>query len=169
MYASHARVVRDGKTAAEKANSIVDLKNKLRERLPEFDEFAPAFADLSYSQDYTRDKKLVRYTLGKLARHGLASKAIDYEEMTIEHIAPQSDKTIPEELIASIGNLVLLDADLNTELANKSFAVKKPAMEKAAEVWVDDSLSAATTWGQNEIKARAELLAEIAYKKVWKI
>jgi hypothetical protein len=169
MYASHARAIRDGKTLAAKAKSIVDLKKKLRARLPGLEEFAPAFVELSYSQEYTRDKKLVRYTLGKLARHGLRSKAIDYEEMTIEHVAPQSDRKLAKELVASIGNLVLVDGDLNTRLADKSFGVKKPAMEKAAEVWVDGSLRKAKTWGKSEIEARAQMLAKLAYKSVWKI
>ena len=169
MYAKHAREVRDAKSSEEAVPSIRQLKKKLKLRLPGADEFDAGFLALAYSDDYTRDRNLVRYTLGKLARHGLKSKVLDYEQLTIEHLAPQRGSSVAADRIASIGNLILVDGDLNQELASKPFKRKKPLLIKATDVWKDDTLRKAKTWEEAKIGVRAKLLAKLAREEVWKI
>jgi hypothetical protein len=169
MYAKHAREVRDAKSSEQAMRSIRELKKKLKERLPSPEEFDARFVELAYSNAFTRDRKLVRYALGRLARTALKSKALDYENMTIEHLAPQSGSTLAHDHVASIGNLVLVEESLNERLADKPFAAKKSQMVKTQGVWMDDVLRKAKTWAEPDITARAALLAKLSREKAWKM
>ena len=169
MYAKHAREVREAESLQNAVSSIAELKNKLRERLPAAEEFYAGFREISHSSTYTRQRNLVRYILGCVARHGLGTDALEFDEMTIEHIVPQSDTSIAEDDIANIGNLVLVTAKLNEKLATKPFAAKKPRLDAATDVWLDDVLRQATKWQRPEIRARADTLATLALEKVWQL
>ena len=170
MYAKHARDVRDAATAAEAIESIRELKAKLKDRLPDPDEFHAGFVQLAYSDEYTRDKRLVRYTLGRLTQHGLQMEGLDTELLTIEHLAPQGGSSMAMDQISNIGNLVLVGEKLNSEkLGDKSFKGKKPLLVQASEVWKDDVLRRAKAWGGVKIEARAGLLADLALEEVWTI
>lgn len=170
MYAKHAREVRDAKTVDAAVKSIRELKAKLKSRLPDPEEFRAGFAQLSFSDEYTRDKKLVKYTLGRLTQHGLKLEGLDTELLTIEHLAPQSGSSLELEHIANIGNLVLVGDKLNSEkLGSKSFKLKKPLLVKANDVWKDEVLRRAKAWGSTKIESRASVLAQIALDEVWKI
>ncbi len=169
MYAKYARLIREATDAERCVRVIRDLKNALKGRLPSADEFDAGFLALRFSDMYTKDRKLVRYTLGRLARKGLNSKVLDYEQMTIEHITPQSSTVVSTDKIANVGNLILVDAELNNKIANKEFNKKKPRLERATDVWVDEELARATTWEEAEIDGRAKFLAKQAREKVWRI
>ena len=170
MYAKHAREVRGAATPAEAIESIRELKAKLKDRLPDPGEFQAGFVRLAYSDEYTRDKKLVKYTLGRLTQHGLGMEGLDTELLTIEHLAPQSGSSIEMDQISNIGNLILVGDKLNSEeLGDKSFKAKKPLLVRAAEVWKDDVLRQAKAWGGTKIEARASLLANVALEEVWTI
>ena len=170
MYAKHAREVRDAKTVGDALKSILELRGKLKNSLPTAEEFRAGFTQLAYSDDYNREKKLVKYTLGKLSQHALKIEGLDTELLTIEHLAPQSGSSVGKDAIANIGNLVLVGEKLNNEkLGNKSFNLKKPFVMKAPEVWKDDVLRNANVWGATKIDARASLMADVALDKVWKI
>jgi hypothetical protein len=89
--------------------------------------------------------------------------------MTIEHLAPEnpakSSGLLPEQ-IASIGNLILVNQELNNKLANKGFSDKVEIL-KNAHVWVDAVVLKAKSWGAAEIESWAQLLAKDAYDNVW--
>lgn len=170
MYAKHARVVRDAEVPDGAVKSIRELGEKLKNSLPDPAEFRAGFVQLAYSESYTRDKKLVRYTLGKLSQHALNIEGLDTELLTIEHLAPQSGSSLTMDHIANIGNLVLVGEKLNSEkLGNKSFRLKKPLLLKAPDVWKDEILGQAKAWGGAKIEARASLMADLALEEVWKI
>ena len=170
MYAKHAREVRDAETIEAAVKSIRELNGKLKERLPNAEEFRAGFVRLAFSDEYTRDKKLVKYTLGKLSQHGLNIEGLDTDLLTVEHLAPQSGSSVEKDNIANIGNLVLVGEKLNNEiLGNKSFKLKKPLLMRATDVWKDKVLRKAKSWGAGEIEARGSFLAHIALDKVWKI
>jgi hypothetical protein len=90
--------------------------------------------------------------------------------MTIEHIAPQSKicDALPEEVIGQIGNLILVPERLNQALDDKDFKEKREILLKNG-VTLDNEIKSATKWNAAEITDRTQLLANEAYKKVWKI
>jgi uncharacterized protein with ParB-like and HNH nuclease domain len=172
MYAMHSRQLSAGPTLNAKLNTINELIKKLREKKPSFKEFEANFMEKLYSRKYPKDKRLVQYILGRIYRyHDKSGVPIDYSQMTIEHLAPEnaditSGKQIPDLAIAQIGNLILVDNELNKKLSNKAFTEKKPILEQSS-VWLDRHIKKATEWGKKEIEKRTSYLAKIAYEKVW--
>ena len=74
------------------------------------------------------DKPLIQYLLRKIDAHFRTNVVPDYNEMTIEHIAPENppaSKTISAELVGSLGNMLFIPEKLNVKLANKPFTKKK--------------------------------------------
>jgi hypothetical protein len=93
------------------------------------------------------------------------------EKATIEHIAPEKAKfgtKADPEIVANIGNLILVNEQLNKLLSNKPFAEKQQTL-KSAGVWVDAILLKARQWGEKEIASRAEFMAKQSYEEVWKL
>lgn len=91
--------------------------------------------------------------------------------MNIEHIAPQGKpekQGLSHEDVAAIGNLLLVDGKLNTELGSKSF-LDKILILKKSEVQLDPILIKAKNWGKEEISRRTEWMAKIGYQEIWAI
>jgi len=168
MYALHARKLMAASDLASKIVVMQELKKKLRDRLPSRAEFIANFSEIAYSDEYTKQKKLVQYVLRRITEFHSRGVALDYELMTIEHLAPQNGKgpVVGERNIAAVGNLVLVDPKLNNKLGNREFAIKKKILQNS-QVWIGDLVANATTWGSAEIEKRTGALAEIAFDKVW--
>ena len=171
MYALHARNLLAAKKLEDKLKTLNDLKKKLRDRKPSAAEIEANFLEIKFTNQITKQKKLVQYILAKIYSQHSSGVPIDYERMTIEHLAPQSPagkSSVSDEHIGMIGNLILTDAALNAKLANKDFLAKRKLLENS-RVWVDPLLKKATMWTDNEIEARAKALATLAEKTIWRI
>jgi uncharacterized protein with ParB-like and HNH nuclease domain len=170
MYALHARNLLAAKDVAAKLVVIRELKEKLRDRLPSRAEFVANFSDILCSDLYIKQRKLVQYVLDRITEHHSSGVALDYDRMTIEHLAAQNGKTpgLTPQDIASLGNLLLVDPKLNNKLGNKEFPAKKAVLQ-GSQAWLDDLILNATTWGSREIHERTAALAALAFDKVWKI
>ena len=148
--------------------SIGALKAKLR-RIPEAAEFDAGFAQLAYSEDYTRDRQLIRYILGRLTRTKLGLESLDYRQMTIEHIAPQSGDDLDGEHVASIGNL-LSSAPSSTISWGRNRSRRRSLFSRRPMGYGRSALlDAAVSWSSDEVDSRAVLLAKVARDEVWKI
>ncbi|MGC2618549.1 MAG: DUF262 domain-containing HNH endonuclease family protein [Acidobacteriaceae bacterium] len=172
MYALAARDLYKAKSPSAKANCLGELYQKLKKRRPPFAEFESRFLDVRYSSKMTKQKALVKYILTKMYQAKSTGLPIDTSKATIEHLSPEkagkSASALPPEIVASIGNLILVDEPLNTKLANKQF-VDKVQILSEAKVWVDPVILGAKAWGAPEIEERARLLAKEAYNTVWKL
>ncbi len=170
MYALHARELSEAKDTQAAVKVISDLKKKLRDRVPSLDEFAALFPEILYTDTITKQRKLIKYILAGLHRDKQTATTTDFDSMTIEHIVPQSriSQTLPEEVIGQIGNLVLVPESLNQALDDKEFKEKKDILIKNG-VALDNEIKSATKWTAAEIIDRTHVLANEAYKKVWKI
>ena len=89
MYAAAARDLFNLDDAQERAKHLVDIRKKLRERIPEEAFFTAGFIELHFTNTDSRLRPLIRYTLRRIDEHLRHDKNIDYDKMTIEHIAPQ--------------------------------------------------------------------------------
>lgn len=170
MYAKSARELLDATSLVAKNKIINDLRLKLRDKLPNYQEFEANFSELGYSDEYTKQKKLVQYVLAKIDAFNAGGLSIDYNKMTIEHIASQNteNQKLAPEKIASLGNLLLVNEPLNSKLANKPFHKKKEIIGKS-RIFLDKILQNTNTWDVQKIDERTKELARLAYEKVWKI
>jgi uncharacterized protein with ParB-like and HNH nuclease domain len=168
MYALHARELLRAKDRNARGRVLAELKKKLKAKLPSYEEFETNFLNFSFTDTYTKQKKLIQYVLSRLDRGEGSGVAVDYDQMTIEHIAPQSG-TLGEAVIGSIGNLLLCEASFNgEELKAKSFSEKKTILKKS-KVTMDATIKNAVKWTTNEIDLRAKAMAKRAFNKIWKM
>ena len=168
MYASNARNLYSAK-GPKKVTLLKQFKNKLADKRPPLAEFSARFLELKFSTVFTKQKPLIKYILYKIYEKNSPGLAIDPDKMTIEHLVPESPPKGPvlaEEQIASIGNLILITQQINNKLANKNFNDKK-AILKSCNVWVDDVILNAQSWGATEIQQRAMILSNEAFNNVW--
>ena len=115
-------------------------------------------------------KKLVKYILVGLASQKSSSTVTDYDQMTIEHLAPQSligTQDYTDAIIGQVGNLVLVPEGINGRLKNKPFREKKKILREVG-FSLPAEVEKADTWGVAEIQDRTALLAEQAFDGVWK-
>lgn len=127
------------------------------------------------SQVYTQQTPLVRYVLRRLhvaaCAQGVNPEELDFDALTIEHLAPQGSKrpsAIPPGDVARLGNLLLVTQDLNEALADKAFATKQQIL-RSDRANVDNEILNASQWGSTEIVRRTKKLARRAYEEVWRL
>jgi hypothetical protein len=105
-----------------------------------------------------------------LDRQSANPAAVDYQQMTIEHLAAQSligSTGYDDALIGQSGNLLLVSEDLNGKLKNKPFKEKKLILREKGYT-LPKLVEQAATWGATEIKQRTDAIADDAYNTVWK-
>ena len=139
-------------------------------QIPSIEEFKALFPLIIVTDNVTKQKKLVKYVLVGIERQGTSAAVLDYEQMTIEHLAPQSLIGQPgydDVVIGQIGNLLLVSEEVNGMLKDKSFTDKKRILAENGYK-LPESIEQAATWGPVEIKQRTEGIADEAYNTVWK-
>jgi hypothetical protein len=167
MYASHA-VSLTKSANGEAANAAISaLLAKLNdsERKPSRDQFIAAFVqNLRFSEDETKDKRLVQYVLRELHEFLVVGVPTDHSKCNIEHLHPHSSG---DPWSASIGNLLWVDEELNQLLGTLPFAGKQKLLASRAGVLDVADIITAEEWGSKEVEERARRLAKIGYDKVW--
>jgi hypothetical protein len=171
MYSSFARKLFEAKDSQEAANEIGQLVDKLRARRPSLDEFKVAFREVVYTNVNSKQRNLVRYILRKVSEHFGYKYASEYEELTIEHIHPQSMIDVggwDSFNVGQLGNLMFLDQKANGLLDTKEPKVKVAHLI-ASGYTVPDELKAIEEWTPELALARTDLIAELAYTRIWSI
>jgi hypothetical protein len=171
MYASLGRRITSDKTSQAVATVINEMRDKLRERVPSEDEFIALFPELIYTNKLSKQRTLVKYVLINIAKHDKVPFAADYDNLTIEHIVPQSrigqDKWT-EENVGQLGNLLLVTQELNLKLKDKDFGAKKVILQEDGYK-LPNAISNAKTWTSDLIQERTKELAKLSFNTVWKI
>ncbi|MBM6403523.1 DUF262 domain-containing protein [Phycicoccus sp. CSK15P-2] len=171
MYAKAARdLYAAGANQQTRADVLKDIRDKLNKRRPDRDQFILAFQErFVFTNDYTRDKKIVQYVLKRLLRHANPTTGLD--DLTIEHLMSQDQIAagVDIETVGSIGNLLLVSEKVNSKLDNQNFAKKKKILDKEGLPYDIGGVLDQSAWSVAEIEARCQLLAETAYDKVWKL
>lgn len=132
-----------------------------------------------------RSAPRARYILKKIDDYETADGAyvlMNSNRLHVEHVAPQRPsgdhdwkaqmrgESNYREIIYRIGNLVLLPEKINREASNKPFEKKKIVYRKvkghAKLPILTEKVLAESTWGQEIIRKRSEIIAKEAVK-VW--
>jgi len=169
MYARLARELTSAQGAPARTKVLKEARKALASRIPDEETFVAAFAErLVFTNELTRDKRLVQYVLRSL--HAVTSNHRP-DKPTIEHLMPQSEigGGADAELVGQIGNLFWIDDKLNGQLENKSFAQKKAILTLHTHLYDLTDVLAANAWGKAEIEARSERLAKAALAGPWKM
>jgi hypothetical protein len=169
-YGQLSKDVMDGNV-----KSVADLKKRVSAGILRTDaEFKQAF-----SKGRVSKTNLARYYLRALE---LCMKGEQYPELggilddtihfNVEHILPQSeskDWKISEQTALQfrkrLGNMVLLNPDLNAKIGGNSFAEKKKVFAKSP-LLLTQAISKFGQWGPADIDERQETLADLAVK-IW--
>lgn len=171
MYASLGRRIYEAKEAQAAADVINELVGKLQERVPSESEFVALFPELLYTKQLSKQRSLVRYVLLQFAKYDDLALPGDYDDLTIEHLLPQDkidDDEITDELVGQLGNLMLVSAELNEKLENKSFVKKKEILLNEGYP-LPESIANASVWDADAIEQRTQELAIRAHREIWRI
>lgn len=170
MYSSYGRKLSLATDDASRLAVIRELRQKMREKIPTFDEFLAAFRTLKFTNGYTKQKRIIQYTLTKFdSFYNKNGVSINYDLMTLEHILAQNPSTKAanhDNYVGQIGNLILIDEQTNTALGTKSFTDKKIILSKAA-IHLDNTIAKAIDWTSVEIDKRTNEIATKAFNNVF--
>ena len=171
LVSAPAKKERTAGAKEDKIDVLNELHNKLRGKVPSYQEFEANFKDIYFTTSYTKQRNLVKYILCRIDAYHNSALVIDYKSMTVEHLIPQSavgKNGLGEKLVGQLGNLILVPPKLNNKLGNKSFGDKKALLSKC-NVFLDDTIKNATVWEPSKINERTEYLAKLAYNTIWKL
>lgn len=161
-----------------KINQVfLKLKKEFISLLPKDNKkFITKFAQMSYSskvekmsEDKRKKNMLTKYVIYKLEEKLSESKKINFdrEVATIEHLIPESLFKSGESVL-NIGNLILLEKELNVECANKILKDKYKIYKKSRYNITKDFLGSYTDSESFLINERAEKIAKQIYKIIVK-
>jgi hypothetical protein len=168
-YSKYARRLRDCHSAGESKRLLQDLHNDIKQKMPALDAVREGFKALVYTDDETRHKKLIQYIFRRWEKFLGQTNELEPAQITIEHIAPQSDQKMAE-CVGSIGNLLPLSETINHLADDKDFRTKISLYKKSklsvVAAFVKEH-SAQTEWSRADIDKRTIEIADLAYKKIW--
>jgi hypothetical protein len=168
MYSRAARDLRNAPNENAKRKGCQELVDRYRNMQPDEPAFLIGFNDVLFSKEYSSQRALVRYILERIHRHSSNQHAVNYEEMTIEHLLSQESGHASEETKASLGNLIFVARKTHDKLKTKPFIEKRKIL-KDNNVFLDPVILAASKWGKAEIEKRQQYLGQLAYREVWKV
>lgn len=174
MYSKIARDLFEADTKHKKHEIIDGMIDKLNSKLPKKDVFEAKFDErLYFSDQQTKQKKLVQYALKKLEYHA-QNYNVDLKNMSLEHIYPENPDTAKwsklskPELFINIGNIVLLDQSINSKIGNKEFKDKQSIIkDKSTLVTTKKVFEENDIWGDKEIEKRRQKLIDDLFENVW--
>jgi hypothetical protein len=167
-YSKYAILLTNAERHDDIQSVISSLLEGLKYRFPTYNEFKTGFENLTYTSMKSRNKNLIKYTLGKLLGNSSNGLSIDFTAMTLEHIMPEEQFKFGyfEEDIGKIGNLILVDRKTNNEeLANLPFKEKMLLLNQK-KYPLDTYVLSQDLWGKEQIDERTKLCIDEIYKKI---
>jgi len=170
MYSSFGRQMFDANDSNEASMVINALVEKLREREVPKSEFDAGFEQVVYTKKHSSQKSLVQYILKKVAIYEKQPHIGETDDLTIEHLIPQSsaNNSDEEKIIGQIGNLMLVDPKTNEQLSTNDFQQKKQILLKAGYK-LPDILIGEDTLSPEVIELNTIRVSELARDIIWKI
>ncbi|HEX2788138.1 MAG TPA: DUF262 domain-containing HNH endonuclease family protein [Ignavibacteria bacterium] len=150
---------------------LKELKKTFKEKKPTYDEFEAPFLKLNFLDD----RGLCFVILDRINRKENNQNNLNLFNFTLEHILsdnPDSCWNLTAEQIREyvhlIGNLTLLENELNVNADNKCIK-DKIKYYKDSEYKMTRKLKKLKEWNQNTINDRSITLAKYAYMHIWKV
>lgn len=167
MYSKISRDIYAAASKHEKHNILDDMIVRLKEKLPSLEQFeSKVDTRLYYLSTNTKQKKLVQYVLLKL-EYERQNYNVEMKDISIEHIQPENSlgNSLDIKHIQSIGNLVLLDRDINSQVGNKIFYDKKSIILKESTLLTTKEVFENNNkWEVEEINNRKKSIVRELYE-----
>ncbi|WP_176140704.1 GmrSD restriction endonuclease domain-containing protein [Halobacillus salinus] len=168
IYGNWAGKIEDANSRQDVMAILEELKGKLGAKIPPQQTFVRSFGNLWFTNEETKDKKLIQYIFFNIERHIRQTNELIPGENSLDHLNPQSNVSLPE--VGRMGNLLMVGKDLNERMGSKPFAEKKP-MLKESELEVAKEFLAnydsKEEWSSQEINERTNEMAIRAYNVIW--
>lgn len=129
--------------------------------IPTEEQFTEQFISLCFTKKATAANMKCKYALQKLNCY-YQKKEIFEDDSSIEHILPECN----EGNVTNIGNLIMLEGNLNTEADKIDYAEKLKVYEKSTYKWVHDFIDKHPVWEEKMIGDRAKSMAALFYNKI---
>ena len=162
IYSSFAIEIRNSKDKASAMQTLDKLVKQLQDLFPSYENFKNEFVKLTYSKKDNASNVKTKYALNKINCY------FDENELfsdfgSIEHILSESEG---EESL-NIGNLIVLETQLNKDADNMKYIDKVDIYKKSKYNWVKSFILKYSNWEIENITKRAEYLAELYYSKIF--
>ncbi len=164
IYSSFAIAFRKAQTKAV-AQDIIQNKliTPLDELFPTFETFSAKFAALTFTKKDKVSNVKTKYAINKL-NNFYSNTEVFADDGSIEHII--SEREGGDAL--NIGNLILLEGNLNDEAGYKDYSNKCVIYAKSNYVWVKNFIIQHEQWDSSMIAQRAIELSKVYYGKILK-
>ena len=151
------------------------IKNDLKEVYPSDDNFETEFSNVSF-KNTSRNNKIIKYILVKIEKKEFHTDLdLNSDLYTIEHIIPENINewdNLPEDEIERcvyrIGNLTLLEENLNKKADQKPYIEKKEIFNESKVNITKQIPSEFKNWNEESISKRQRKFARVA-KSIWSI
>ena len=164
IYSSFAIALRKSQTKAEAKCAIRDkLVAPLDELFPTFDSFSEKFVALSFTKKDKVSNVKTKYAINKL-NSLYSNNEVFANDGTIEHIIPEKE----QGNTLNIGNLILLEDNLNVEAGHENYANKCAVYAKSNYIWVKNFVAQHEQWDSSMIEQRAKEMAKVYYTEILK-
>ena len=156
-------------------DKVVDLK-KLSSIMVDDAEFKSAFKEKTFPYN-SRNAKVVKYILGKIEHFKGSTHFVHYDDddVSIEHIYPQNptdewnlDETKMQRFVFRLGNICLLEKNLNRDIQNVSFPKKLPVYQTSSYYYAKKISSDFSEWNDSSIIKLQTEMANSAVS-IWKV
>lgn len=164
IYSSFAIALRKSQTKAEAKCVIRDkLVAPLDELFPTFDSFSEKFVALSFTKKDKVSNVKTKYAINKL-NSLYSNNEVFANDGTIEHIIPEKE----QGNTLNIGNLILLEDNLNVEAGHENYANKCAVYAKSNYIWIKNFVAQHEQWDSSMIEQRAKEMAKVYYTEILK-
>jgi Protein of unknown function (DUF1524). len=170
-YSKYARSLRSCKDIKLSREVLKDLKEDLKQKVPAPETVREGFKALVFTNEETRHKKLIQYIFRRWEIFLAQTNELEPAQITIEHVAPQSDAKLTH-CVGSIGNLLPLGGAINNFADTKDFQAKIVLYKQSKLSIVADFVRKFETkkeWIETDINDRTVEIADLAFTKIWKL
>mgnify|MGYP002626433002 CR=1 FL=1 len=129
---------------------------------PSYPKFRDEFVKMQFRKESMPSNVKTKYALYKLNAY-FSGNEVFPTNLSVEHIYPESETSTSY----NIGNLILLETNLNHEADKSDYDKKKRIYKKSKEKWVLEFLDKNPSWDIGNFVERANELATIYYKEIF--
>ncbi|CAM2895520.1 MULTISPECIES: DUF262 domain-containing protein [Shewanella] len=168
IYSQHSILLTKASNNDDVQRILSSFYEKLREKLPSYDEFSVKFMELNYLSNKTRNKTIIKYALCKILGDNHGGLDIDHDNLTIEHLTPESKIKYgaSQDSVGCIGNLILTDQNTNGSILSDKAPEIKISHLKSSGYPVTQNFLDVSIWDEHKIQERAGKIANRLYYKV---